>query len=219
MEQKQAQPIFAVEDIRHLTETTYVVQITRNGLQFRAGQHLSVGKMNDPLAREYSIYSSETDPFLEILVKEVEQGTVSKQLKWLKKGDLLRVQGPMGFFVLNNETLAAPHLLIATGTGVSPFHSYILSNPKLNYRVLHGVRYGNEAYECFHFKKEQYTLCTSRDKTGNFYGRVTNYLQNQTIPANTQVYLCGNCDMIFEAYDILAHKGISTEQIHTEVYF
>jgi ferredoxin--NADP+ reductase/benzoate/toluate 1,2-dioxygenase reductase subunit len=189
-------------------------------MKFVAGQHLSVGKANEPQAREYSIYSAETDSFLEILVKEVEDGTVSKQLKRMKVGDPLRVQGPMGFFKLDESKINnAPHLFIATGTGISPFHSFIMSYPKINYIVIHGVRTGDEGYERFHFDEDRYLLCTSRDNSGNFHGRSTSYLKTIKLDPKTQVYLCGNCDMIFEAYDILSEKGIPTENIHTEVYF
>jgi hypothetical protein len=32
-------------------------------------------------------------------------------------------------------------------------------------------------------------------------------------------YLCGNCDMIYEVYDILKARGVSTGNIFAEVYF
>lgn len=212
--------IYKVQSIRHLTDTTYVVRFDRNNMQFIAGQHLSVGLANDPQAREYSIYSSDNDPFLEILVKEVEDGIVSKRLKKVKPGDALRVTGPMGFFKLNEaEVETHPHLFVATGTGISPFHSFVGSYPSLNYQLVHGVRFASEAYERENYEKGRYTLCTSRDKKGDFNGRTTDFLRTLKLAPETQVFLCGNCDMIFEVYDILTDKGIPTENIHTEVYF
>lgn len=211
---------YTVESIRHLTQTTYIVRFSRNDLDFVAGQHLSVGLHNDVQAREYSIYSAEKDDFLEIIVKEVENGLVSKKLKKVKVGQELRVSGPMGFFKLNeNKIKTHQHLFVATGTGISPFHSITQSYPELNYRLVHGVRFGNEAYERDHYQQGQFTLCTSRDKKGDFHGRTTSYLKTLDIDNNTLIYLCGNCDMIFEAYDILTNKGIPTENIYTEVYF
>lgn len=211
---------FKVQSVRNLTESTYVVRFDRNGMDFIPGQHLSVGLANDAQAREYSIYSSVNDDFLEIIVKEVENGIVSKKLKKVKPGQELRVTGPMGFFKLDTDKINThKHLFIATGTGISPFHAFTQSYKGLNYQLIHGVRFSNEAYEQDHYRSENYTLCTSRDVKGQFNGRTTDYLKTLKVDPETVVYLCGNCDMIFEVYDILADKGIPTENIHTEVYF
>jgi len=211
---------YKVHSIRHLTKSTYVIRFDRNAMKFIPGQHLSVGLANDPQAREYSIYSSQNDDFLEILVKEVDDGIVSKRLKKVKPGDELRVTGPMGFFKLDEHKKAThKHLFIATGTGISPFHSFVKSYLELDYRLIHGVRYSEEAYDSNEYPKSKYTLCASRDSKGNYKGRTTNYLKTQDLDSDTLVYLCGNCDMIFEVYDILTDKGIPTENIHTEVYF
>ena len=211
---------YLVKNVRHLTDSTYIVRFDRNGMEFIPGQHLSVGLANDPQAREYSIYSSVDDDFLEIIVKEVEDGIVSKKLKKVKPGQELRVTGPMGFFKLDDNAINThKHLFIATGTGISPFHAFARSYPNLDYQIIHGVRFGNEAYEREHYDSKRYTLCTSRDSKGDFKGRTTDYLKSLKVENDTMVYLCGNCDMIFEVYDILADKGIPTENIHTEVYF
>jgi len=62
-------------------------------------------------------------------------------------------------------------------------------------------------------------LCTTGDTSGNFNGRVTDYLRQTTIDTATQYYLCGNVKMIHEAFEILAQKGVPTENMHAEVYF
>ena len=211
---------FKVQSVRNLTDSTYVVRSNRNGMDFIPGQHLSVGLANDPQAREYSIYSSVNDDFLEIIIKEVENGIVSRKLKKVKPGQQLRITGPMGFFKLDGDKINThKHLFIATGTGISPFHSFATSYPGLDYQVIHGVRFGNEAYERSDYAPDRYILCTSRDSNGDFKGRTTDYLRKLKVDTDTMIYLCGNCDMIFEAYDILADKGIPIENIHTEVYF
>ena len=210
---------YFVHSIRYLTPSTYVLRFDRNNMDFIPGQHLSVGLANDPQAREYSIYSSIDDPFLEILVKEVEDGIVSKRLKKIKPGDPLRVTGPMGFFKLKGSRKEDKFLFVGTGTGISPFHSYVKSYPDLNYQLVHGVRFADEAYEKEDYNPTKYVLCTSRDSNGSFSGRATDYLRSQYIAPTTKVFLCGNCDMIFEVYDILTDKGVPIENIHTEVYF
>ena len=32
-------------------------------------------------------------------------------------------------------------------------------------------------------------------------------------------YLCGNCDMLSEAYDILVDQGVARHRIKTEVFY
>lgn len=210
---------FLVHHVRLLTKTSFVVRFDRNNLHFIPGQHLSVGVEADEQAREYSIYSSVNNSFIEILVKEVENGVVSKRLKNLNRGDRLRIAGPMGFFKLNENEHKHPHLFVASGTGISPFHSYVKSYPQLNYQLVHGVRFAVDAYDRADYNSQRYKLCTSRDTKGDFKGRVTDYLKTQTILPETRAYLCGNCDMVFDVYDILTDKGIPIENIHTEVYF
>ena len=69
------------------------------------------------------------------------------------------------------------------------------------------------------FHSNRYCLCTSRDESGDYSGRLTYYLkENRTDPA-TICYLCGNSDMIEEATVILESLGVLAENIRSEVYF
>lgn len=210
---------YKVHHVRMLSPTAFIVRFDRKHLQFTPGQYVSVGVENDQQAREYSIYSAVDDPYLEILVKEVENGIVSKRLRKLKAGDILRVNGPMGSFANNISDDSSFRLFVASGSGISPFHSIVKSGQLANYQLVHGVKSKVDAYESSTYSSGKYVLCTSREKSGDFNGRVSDYLRKQQLPQDTQAYLCGNCDMIFEVYDILTDKGISVENIHSEVYF
>ncbi len=207
-------------EVKELNESTYILRFERNDLQFKPGQHLLVGKKNEIEQREYSIYSGTNDPYLEILIKEVDKGSVSKQLKSLKPGDTLNIDGPVGFFGLNKKTQDSSKILfIASGTGIAPFHSMVTSFPDLNYTLLHGVRNETEKYEHEHYNADKYLSCTSRDNSGEFNGRVTDYLKNHDIDNDTLCYFCGNFQMIRDAMEILEKKGIPSSQLHAEVYF
>ncbi len=210
-----------VIEVRMLTESTYVLRLTKNDFQFEAGQYLVMGTKNDHRKREYSIYSSPADSFLEVLIREVEEGDVSKKLKRLKPGDYVDVEGPYGRFNLSEASKSNEQkvLFIATGTGLSPCHSIVKTYPTLDYKVVHGVRYGHEAYEKDHYLQNRYLLCASRDENGDFKGRVTDYLAQHPVDANTECYLCGNSNMIYEVFDLLREQGVNRKQIHTEVYF
>lgn len=206
---------------RNLTDSTYVLRIGRGGLEFEAGQYISLGLPGNHEKREYSIYSGIYDEYLEILVREIaEGGTVSRQLKHLQTGAHVEMDGPFGFFTLKEENRNGEKpVFIASGTGIAPFHSFVRSFPGLDYSLIHGVRFGEEAYERETYGRAQYLLCTSRDQNGDFHGRVTDYMGKNPHGQNCDYYLCGNNNMIHEVYDILREQGVETGRIHAEVYF
>jgi ferredoxin/flavodoxin---NADP+ reductase len=184
---------------------------------FEPGQYVFINLPGDENVREYSIYSGVHDPYLEFLIKEVSDGFISKKLRKLNPGDKLEIEGPYGFFTINENFHSAPSLLlVATGTGISPFHSFINSDPSLRYHLLHGVRYGYETYEKTFYN--QYVLCTSRDSTGDYHGRVTHYQKNNPISKDDLCYLSGNFGMVEDMTDILLKQGIPFEHIYSEVH-
>jgi ferredoxin--NADP+ reductase/benzoate/toluate 1,2-dioxygenase reductase subunit len=205
--------------VRNLSPSAYVLRMERNGLEFAPGQYINVGLAGRHDMREYSVYSGAGEGFLEILVKEVEGGLVSRKLRRCKPGDEVAVEGPFGFFTIPPEARSGGRLLlIATGTGISPFHCFALSYPGLDYRLLHGVRETSELYEHSVFGG-RVTSCLSRGEGGDFSGRVTDHLRARPADPGTLCYLCGNCDMIYEAFDILRGQGVPSRQLFAEVYF
>jgi ferredoxin/flavodoxin---NADP+ reductase len=211
---------YKVLDLRQLTENTFILSLPKSRFKFVAGQHISLSITGDYQSREYSIYSAEEGDNLEILVKEVEGGYFSPKLKHLKIGDMVEVHGPFGKFGLDEKKRNThQHIFIASGTGIAPFHSILKSNSELNYRIILGVRYVNEAYEIEDYDRDKFTLCTSRDEKGDFNGRLTEYLKQIEFEKNTCFYLCGNSDMIFDAMEILKTKGFDRESVTVEVYF
>jgi ferredoxin-NADP reductase len=166
------------------------------------------------------VYSGENEDFLEVLVREIEGGKVSGRLKKLKPGAEIEVDGPFGFFKFSPERFASQKFLfVATGTGISPFHSFVRTFPELDYQLVHGVRLSEEAYEHADYQKERVVFCLSGDEGGDFYGRVTDFLFTQKIDHETNCFLCGNSEMIYEVFDILTGKGIPVANIYSEVYF
>ena len=145
---------------------------------------------------------------------------MSGKLKRLKAGDKIGVDGPHGFFRFDPKKFPTQKFLfIATGTGVSPFHSFVRTYDELNYKLVHGVRYVEEAYDHADFDKGKITLCTTGDDKGDFKGRVSDFLVNEKLGADTNCFLCGNSEMIYDVFDILTGKGIPVSNIYSEVYF
>jgi len=209
-----------VQHVRELTPSTYVLRFDREGIDFRAGQHILLGIEGEVQAREYSIYSAENDDYFEVLIKEVEDGVVSKQLRKIKAGETVKFENPVGYFVIDSDDIKTKKFLfIASGTGIAPFRSFIRSYKGIDYKILHGVRYSTEAYDKVDYDEDRHILCTTADTKGDFKGRVTEYVKQNPVDPETECYLCGNCEMIHEVYDILLKQGVPSEKLHAEVYF
>ena len=224
-EKKESEPIVSakyhkVRQIRFLTEETFVLRLERGDIEFKAGQRIVVGLKDESELREYSVYSGENDDYLEILVREVLDGNVSVQLRHCEPGQLLQVTGPFGSFRLEKFDMYSRKLMfIASGTGISPFHSFVRTYPGIDYILFHGVRNNNEAYESNDYDPRRYFLCTSKESNGRHKGRITKFLPHYPVDPDMLFYVCGNNNMIYEVYHILRDKGIDDENIFSEVYF
>ena len=114
------------------TDTFYLVDADEGGRVFDyvAGQYLTF-RFDDleakPLVRSYTMSSSpRQEPFSAVTIKRVDGGRISN---WfcdkVKVGDILRARGPIGKFVFE-PNLDQPHLvMVAGGSGVTPFVSII----------------------------------------------------------------------------------------------
>jgi ferredoxin--NADP+ reductase/benzoate/toluate 1,2-dioxygenase reductase subunit len=207
-----------VDHVRRLSPTAYVVRFERNDLAFEPGQYLMVGPEGSDI-REYSIYPRPQDPFLEILIREVEGGQVSQLLRQCEPGDCLTVKGPSGEFTTPQDRDSRRFLFVGTGTGIAPFHSILGSYPHLDYLLLHGVREPGDRFDSECYAKDRYVACLSRGEGGDWSGRVTSYLEAHPVETGTLCYLCGSCDMIYDVFAILAVQGIPRDQVRVETYY
>ncbi|HKJ44054.1 MAG TPA: FAD-binding oxidoreductase [Sunxiuqinia sp.] len=206
--------------IETLTPETFLIHIDRQDFDFKPGQYAVLRNPETGEGREYSIYSSNHDDRLSFLVREIADGEFSRYLKHLKVGSSIAIEGPRGFFILDEKSENGhPILFIATGTGISPFHCFVQSFDKLNYKVLHGVHFADEAYGLDAFDRKNVCLCTSREEKGDYFGRVTYHLKEHPVEKDTICYLCGNSDMIEEVTDLLEGFGVEPENIRTEIFF
>jgi len=204
----------------NLTPESFIIRLDRKNFQFEPGQYVVIRIPDKNKGREYSIYSGTNDDYLDFLVREIPEGEFSRYLRHLTPGSELDVEGPKGYFILDEKAKQGqPILMIATGTGISPFHSYVKSYPALNYRIIHGVHFADEAYGRESFNQEQYLLCTSRRDDGDYFGRVSYYLKENKVDKEMVCYLCGNSDMIDEVTTILEKQGLQPSNIRTEVFF
>lgn len=208
--------------LRHLTDSTFCLQVERDGFEFIPGQCVNIGLAKTGINREYSSYSNINDnKKMEFLIRVVQGGAVSSALQKIKPGSYVQLDGAYGKFTLKNPNdVKSKYIFVASGTGIAPFHSFAVSYPNLNYKILHGVRFKNEQYDKKDYKKGSYIACLSKENSKDvFAGRVSDYLRSNKIDKKAIYYLCGNTDMINDVYDILREKDVSGDQIFTEVFF
>jgi len=215
-----------VQSIRDVSPSAYVLRLSREGLVFRPGQWINLGVPGSRERREYTIYSASEEDCIEVLIKEIAEGTVSRELRRCRPGDSLEVKGPHGAFLIDERAQARGRFLfIATGAGVSPFHCFTRSYRGLDYLLLHGVRAAGELYDRESFDPERFIPCISQggemeNGIGRVYhGRLTSYLRENPVEPSRFCSLCGNSDMIYEAYAILRGYGVRPSRILAEVYF
>src|SRR5580765_7984847 len=155
---------------------------------------------------------------LEIAVSYVDGGAATELLANLKEGDSIDGSGPYGRFCLMDADANRRYLLVATGTGVTPYRSMLPQIAKLAARgaevaLVYGARneaellYGDE-FEAFaqqnpHF---HFYACFSRtpraqprphDRDGRVHVALAELAPN---PVHDIAYLCGNPDMVDQAF-------------------
>ncbi|MBD3398415.1 hypothetical protein GF412_04290 [Candidatus Micrarchaeota archaeon] len=89
-------------------------------IQYSPGQFMLLTSPSGT-KRAYSIASSPSMEHLEFAIKQVE-GEFTSQLKTIKEGDKIQVEGPMGPFIYNT---CGGYVLIAGGIGIAPMVSIL----------------------------------------------------------------------------------------------
>ncbi len=150
-----------VKDIVQETQNavTIVFHQTEPAMEYRPGQFLALiaeieGK---EVRRSYSFCSApEIDQDLAVTVKRVEGGLMSNFLPdHLKVDDELKVMEPMGHFTIDMDPLNRRHLvMVAGGSGITPFMSHIKSILKREPHSIISLIYANRNIESIIFKKE-----------------------------------------------------------------
>ncbi len=208
-----------ITDNREIAPGAWVLSFPKS-FEFKAGQVIGLGLETKGEPRFYSIASGENDPLLQVLYTVNPEGMLTPGLSRLKKGNAIYHTRAFGKFTAAEKA----SVWIATGTGVAPFLSMMRSGITDGNILIQGNRSPERLFfsdEISELMGKAYHPCTSRVKADNmFFGRVTDYLQNNNLYfPDKPYYLCGNAEMVVEVRDLLISRGIPFGNIMAEIFF
>ncbi len=174
---------------------------------------------------------------IEIAVSYVEGGAATALLSTLDEGGTIDASGPYGRFCLMDADTNTRYLLVATGTGVTPYRAMLPQIRTLTrtrgctFALVYGARnetellYGEE-FEAFAREVPGFTFhpCLSRTpravpRPHDRHGRAQVALgELGPNAANDIAYLCGNPNMVDEAFAQLKEAGLPVPHIRREKY-
>jgi len=211
--------------------------------QFTQGQSIAIKHTinGQEVRRSYSICSSPLDGELKVGIKQITNGLFSTYANTvLKAGDQLEVMTPTGHFYTDlNADNQKQYLGIAAGSGITPLMSIIkttlIKEPKSQFTLVYGNRNTGSILflEDLEALKNQfvdrfnvlYVLSQEAVDVAILNGRIDaakaqmlteqNLIQIQTID---EAFLCGPESMIMDLKAYLSDKGLSSKQIHFELF-
>ena len=226
--------------VRHLV----FERVDGQPLAFIPGQFLQIHFHYDDgtaTKRSYSVASvgdgSSPVGRIEIAVSYVDGGAATRLLGGLQVGETIDASGPYGRFCLQDADRHPRYLLLATGTGVTPYRAMLPQFEKLLAQgqrevvLLYGARnetellYGEE-FEAFARSHPGFTFhgCLSRQaraapRPDDRPGHVQGVLAELAPSAERDIaYLCGNPNMVDAAFNALKEFGLPIPQIRREKY-
>jgi CDP-4-dehydro-6-deoxyglucose reductase len=199
-------------------------------LHYLAGQYLDVIGEGG-LRRSYSIANApRADGKLELQIREVEQGAMSRY--WFgsaKPNDLLRLEGPLGTFCLRDKD-ASTLVFLATGTGIAPVKAMLeqlLSNPALaagkKILIYWGGRTVSDIYWAPRFEALNATFVPVLSRVSLDWQGRTGYVQAVLLEDGVDltqavVYACGSEDMIHSAREALTLAGLPVKNFYSDAF-
>ncbi|WP_093142381.1 ferredoxin--NADP reductase [Pseudoxanthomonas sp. GM95] len=214
-------------------------------LAFIAGQFLQIHfDYADGTAtrRSYSIANVQAvdapaETTVEIAVSYVPGGAATALFEALDMGDTVQASGPFGRFTLQPSDANARYVLVATGTGVTPYRAMLpalaalIDTRAVEVVLLQGARTLGDLLYHDEFRAFadahpgfRYLPCLSRGLPDDAHPDLRHGYVQQALPeiapdpAREIAYLCGNPDMVDATFEALKNAGLGPAQIRREKY-
>jgi len=226
--------VIRIEKLNHDVLRLYLKLPSTERLQFLAGQYIDI-LMQDGKHRSFSLANApHDDEFLELHIRHYEGGLFSEfAFNHLREKTLLRIEGPLGTFFLNEEA-DNPIIMVAGGTGFAPVKSMIEhARHKQLQRQIH-LYWGARSKEDLYLHE---LACEWADDISDF-----NYIPVLSDPKNTdhwegctglvhetvlndfadlsgyEVYTCGPPPMVHAVRKTFTEQGLAEEFIYSDSF-
>ena len=197
---------------------------------YLAGQHVDVRLTAEDgyqTQRSYSIGSAPEDEHLVITVQRLDDGEVSPYLtETLQPGDELELRGPIGGYLVWQESLGGPLFLIAAGSGVVPLRAMLrhqrASASEIPARLVYSARTRRDLIYRTELGDYETTITLTDEQPQAWKGRLgrvnRDLLAETAWPAaeHPLFYVCGPTQFVEAIAEALVGLGHEPNRIRTE---
>jgi CDP-4-dehydro-6-deoxyglucose reductase len=200
--------------------------------QFVPGQFLSLTRRfgEDEITRAYSIASPPGGGRFALCANLVPDGHFSPFLFGLEPGGEIDFKGPYGAFTLRRPV--ADSIFVATGTGIAPFRSMLLSelskHPDRNFTLIFGVRHEHgllyhEEWVAMAREFPNFRYVPSLSRPTHTWTGATGRVHPLALEAlgerrDMDIYICGLREMVDELRAKLKEVGVDRKRLIYEKY-
>jgi CDP-4-dehydro-6-deoxyglucose reductase, E3 len=202
-------------------------------LQFLAGQYIDI-LMKDGKRRSFSLANPpHEDQKLELHIRYYEGGLFSEYaFKDLKDKALLRIEGPLGQFTLQESD--RPIIMVAGGTGFAPVKSLVEhALEKKDYRPIH-IYWGARTEADLYFDKfvkqwaaeyahiEYIPVLSEVDSLKNWNGKTgfvhEAVLEDHSDLSGHDIYACGPPPMVNAVVEAFPKQGLDIDRLFSDSF-
>lgn len=208
---------------------------------YKAGQHVNITLLDPPETddkgntRIFTLASAPHEPYLMIATR-IRDTAFKRVLKNMEPGTPIKIDGPLGSFVLHPE-LARPAIFLAGGIGITPFRSILTQAVYDNLPQRLYLFYSNRRPEDTAFLRELVMLemenknfklvntMTDMEKSSAPWDGERGYIDNGMITKYTEntkdsiYYIAGPPAMIFAMKELLTGQGVDEGNIRYDNFF
>ena len=214
-------------------------KVDAQSFSFQPGQYveLQVKKNGSYVKRPFTISSPlaqlQQDKTITLTIKKQSEGRITPWLAdAVEKGDLFGISPAKGDFVLSAAVLRSANkqenkdvIFIAGGSGITPFHSLLMShvanNPTINFTLLYFVRANqhvlSDTLVALDLEHENFTLQLLHSERDGYCSKA--HINTITSELNDcTVYICGPNSMMDSTQTLLLDMGLAQDAIHLEQF-